>query len=96
MHKFAKQPLKGASRAAWSSVQADLNNRAELHFVYNVCRVDAKFDDLAFVRDAGRHPLRELDMDNFESVYGIPRTLQFKASEPRARDVSDLWASVYA
>ena len=96
MHKFAKQPLKDASRTAWCSVQADLNNRAVLHFVYDVCRVDAKFDNLAFVRDAGRHPLRELDMDNFESFYGIPRTLQFKASEPRARDVSDLWASVYA
>ena len=96
MHKFAKQPLKDASRTAWSSVQADLNNRAELHFVYDVCRVDAKFDDLAFVRDAGRDPLRELDMDTFEGAYGIPRTLQFKASEPRARAVSDLWASVCA
>ena len=60
MQKFAKQPIKDASRTAWSSMQADLRNGAALHFVYDVCKVDTPFDDLKFVLDAGRHPLREL------------------------------------
>jgi hypothetical protein len=96
MQKFARQPIKDATRTAWSSVQADLRNGAALHFVYDVCMVETPFTDLKFVLDAGRNPLRELDEDNFEGAYGIARTLRFKASEPRARNLSDMWASVYA
>ena len=99
MQKFAKQPLKDASRTAWSSVQANLRNLRHgegLQFVYDVCTVDTPFVDLKFVIDAGRPPLQGLDDDCFESAYGLSRSLRYRANELRARDISDMWASVYA
>ena len=77
-------------------MQASLKKGAALQFVYDACTVDTPFADLKFVLDAGRDPLQEFDDGNFQSTYGLPRKLRFKQSEPRARYISDMWASVYA
>ena len=99
MQTFARQPLKDASRTAWNCAQANLRNLRHgegLQFVYDVCSVETPFVDLKFAIDARRNPLQNLDDDTFQTTYGIPRRLRFRASEPRARGISDMWASLYA
>ena len=70
----------------------------QLSFVFDFVPCEtATFDDLRFVKDAGRAPLHQLDDAAFESTYGLPRTLRlsFKCHRPREPLEQDMLSSVY-
>ena len=57
MQKFSNRPLKAVVAEARTNVSHHLKDKTPLQFVYDFCSVDADFESLEFVLDAGRRPL---------------------------------------
>ena len=95
MQKFSNRPLKAVAAEARTNVSHQLKDETPLQFVYDFCSVDADFESLEFVLDAGRRPLEDLDAASFKQKYSLPRKLSLSCSEARRRVLSDWWSAVY-
>lgn len=73
-----------------------LYNGCPLQLVFDFISCDSTPDELHFVLDAGRPPLRKLPADEFLALYGLQRELYFESHERRPAAVpGDWWAEVY-
>ena len=84
-----------ADRALREQTSSRLLCKVPLMYVYDFCSCDTPFDDLLFVRDAGRPPLRKLADDEFKEVYGVTRRLEFAARRVVRETTTDWWSCVY-
>jgi len=83
-----------AGRALREHATSRLLCKKPLLYVYDFCLCTTAFDDLPFVRDAGRPPLRALEGGEFKEAYGVSRRLEF-ARRVFRRSHSDWWTSIY-
>ena len=68
-----------------------------LSFVFDFVPCEAAtFDELLFIRDAARAPLRQVDDATFQLTYGLPRRLEFQTHRPREALQADLLSNVYS
>jgi hypothetical protein len=92
-----KSSLRGSKMSGISHLRATLISRLatskKLLYVYDFCTCHTEFDNLRFVLDAARPPLKA-DLKSFKSVYGLPATMEF-SRRVRAPYSCDWWASVY-
>jgi hypothetical protein len=89
--------MRGSKSGTYNKLRATmvsrLVKRRPLLYVYDLCSCRTEFDQLRFVVDAARPPLRAAVAD-FKSAYGLSQKLEF-TRRSRARYASDWWASVY-
>ena len=85
-----------ADRALREQTSSRLLCKVPLMYVYDFCSCDTPFDDLLFVHDAGRPPLRKLGDDEFLEVYGVTRRLEFAARRVVRESTTDWWSCVYS
>ena len=78
-----------------ADVYQRIDSRVSLHFVYDLVAAATSFNDLKFVLDAGRCPLRDIPSDVFKETYGIKKELSFKRAEKREAKPTDLWSVLY-
>ena len=81
-----------------SDAQASrLHSQVPILFVYDFVTCEASFDNLRFVRDAGRPPLAEGLCDkHFLETHGLPRKLEFDSHMTFAsRSATNWWKGVY-
>jgi hypothetical protein len=96
MQKLTKQPtMRQCQETARATVAANLSTKSHLLFVYDVINCVDKLSQLKFVLDAARFPLADLDDDEFEKVYGLPKRLSFTRAEPRTSVKQDWWSALY-
>jgi hypothetical protein len=95
MQKLTKQPMRQCEETARANVAVNLHTRSHLLFVYDVISLVGKPGQLKFVMDAARYPLTDLDDDEFEIVYGLPKRLSFKMAEARPCIKQDWWSALY-
>ena len=92
-----KSSLRGSKMSGISHLRATLISRMamrkKLLYVYDFCTCHTEFDNLRFVLNAARPPLKA-DLKHFKSVYGLPATLEF-SRRVRAPYTCDWWATVY-
>ena len=84
-----------ADRAMREQTSSRLICEVPLMCVYDFCSCDTPVDELLFVRDDGRPPLRKLSDDEFKEVYGVTRRLEFVARRVVRKTTIDRWSCVY-
>lgn len=67
----------------------------DLRLVYQVVKENTTFEQLGWILDAGRKPLEQLQPDEFQEKYSLPRYLAFRPREPREAVVKDFWTGIY-
>ena len=92
---MAYQGSSAAYRVANEHQACRLQAKQPLVLLYDFATCESKYDELGFVHDAGRPPLKALDHDAFLEVYGLPRKLAFGPYRVRAPCNEDWWAGVY-
>ena len=75
------------------SILVHLQTETHLDFVYDFVTRD--YNELVFVKDAGRAPLQETDDAEFFKRYGLEKTLTFKRATRRTPVRSDWWSVAY-
>ena len=78
-----------------ADVYQRIDSRVSLHFVYDLVTNATSFQDLKFVLDAGRCPLRDIPSSVFKETYGLTKELSFKRAEKREANPTDLWSVLY-
>ena len=93
---------RGSTKPIYRAIEAvDVNVRQRLrygnhvHFVYDLVPATTSLQDLKFVLNAARPPLRGVTDPEFKEIYGLNKILQFKNAEPREVVPSDLWSILY-
>jgi hypothetical protein len=93
----------GMTRPSCQRVQTTLHNttasrlmrKSHLLYVYDFLPCDGSFEDLKFVRNAGRHPLKIMSGEDFKKAYGIHRELRFVSRARSLISTTDWWSVVY-
>ena len=62
-----------------------------LAFVFDCADCTTSFDDLKYIHDAAREPLRLLPDDAFEKLYKLPRKLSFAVRAERTETRLNWW-----
>jgi hypothetical protein len=77
-------------------VYAQLSRNEKISFVYDFCDANRTFASLNYVRDAAQNPLRsKISSEEFVQLYGLTKTLCFRASAERPVLDADWWGDLY-
>ena len=93
--KCSSKPIYRAIEAVDMNVRQRLRHGNHVHFVYDLVPPTTSLQNLKFVLNAARAPLRGVSNTEFKEVYGLSKTLKFKDAEPREVTPSDLWSTLY-
>ena len=78
-----------AGQIAFEAYVARASQNKGLLFVWDLVSLETRFSALKFVLDAGRSPLQ--NYSDFETVYGLPRRLQFTTDLQFNRSPHDMF-----
>ena len=94
---MSKQHISRAYKLVSDTQASRLHSQVPLLFVYDFVNCEASFDNLRFVRDAGRPPLTSVLCEkHFMDVFGLPRKLSFDTQHSYAsRSPIKWWDGVY-
>ena len=99
MPKLSKTMCSSANTAkalADARVYAQLSRNEKISFVYDFCDANRTFASLNYVRDAAQNPLRsKISSEEFVQLYGLTKTLCFRASAERPVLDADWWGDLY-
>ena len=93
--KLASKPVYRAIEAVDVNIRQRLRYGNHVHFVYDLVPTSSSLQDLKFVLNAARPPLRGIRDLEFQDIYGLSKTLKFKNAEPREIAPSDIWSILY-
>ena len=94
--RMAKRQVSGAMRVVDEALDASVDNRSPLIFVYSFCSLASGLNALKGVLDATTLcGLPTLSEEEFQERYGLPRTLAFQKARDRRIAGADVWSELY-
>ena len=84
-----------ASGTLRGNLKAKVMSNSYLMYVYDFANCETNFDELQYINDAARGPMRQTSDEQYRNVYGLSRKLCFARASMRHNIKSDWWSSVY-